>query len=262
MYIDSHCHLDDARFDLHQAELIADASAVGVEQIVVPSVWSTHWGAVAGLADHFDGVHGAYGLHPWFLASAANDPDENQADDLIRQLDDWLCNHSAVAVGECGLDFSRRFDEAQRALQQPLFQAQIELAQRHQLPLIIHGHKALDRVIHLLSRYSGARGVVHRFDGSLQQAQQLIEMGFFIGVAAGITFPRQRRLRQVIAQLPVTSLLLETDAPDLPPAGSSGSLNQPSLLPKIADVLAELLASTRAEVAAQTSENSRKLFGI
>lgn len=263
MYIDSHCHLDDGRFQQRQAELVVEAVAAGVEQIVVPSVWPTNWGAVAALVDRLDGVHGAYGLHPWFLKLAADDPgDSHQIDDLIQQLDGWLCNHSTVAIGECGLDFSRRFELASRTPQQQLFQAQIELALRYKLPLIIHGHKALDPLIQLLRRFPGVRGVVHRFDGSLQQAHQLIDIGFFIGVAAGVTFPKQRRLRDVIAQLPIACLLLETDAPDLPPAASSRSLNQPSFLPQIAIAVAELQGLTLAQVAAETSRNSRNLFGI
>ena len=262
MMIDSHCHLDDIRFQQQQFELVGAAAQVGVEQIVVPTVWPTNWPAVADLVDRFTGVHAAYGLHPWFLATELVDSNHSSANDLIAQLDDWLLNHHAVAVGECGLDFSRRFDVSQRSHQQELFIGQIELAQRHGLPLILHAHKALDPVIHCLRQSPGIRGVVHRFDGSLQQAQRLIDIGFFIGVAAGITYPKNRKLREVIAQLPLESILLETDAPDLPPAEQVGGLNQPEFMPLIATALANCQGCSRAQVAAQTTANSRLLFGL
>ena len=260
--IDSHCHLDDMRFQQQQSELVEAAAQVGVEQIVVPTVWPTNWPAAADLVDQFTGVHAAYGLHPWFLATELVDSGDSSIDGLIAQLDDWLLNHQAVAIGECGLDFSRRFDVSQRPLQQKLFVGQIELAQQHGLPLILHAHKALDPVIQSLRQYSGLCGVVHRFSGSLQQAQRLIEMDFFIGVAAGITYPKQAKLREVIAKLPLESLLLETDAPDLPPAEQVGGLNRPDFLRQVAMALADCQGCSLAEVTAQTSINSRQLFGL
>lgn len=261
MYIDSHCHLDDGRFQQRQYELVAAAKAAGVAQVVVPSVWPTNWGAVARLVDDIDQVHAAYGLHPWFLQSALDGVREFQLDGLIQQLDDWVSNNRTVAIGECGLDFSRSFSADHRLAQRQLFEAQLALAQCHGLPVIIHAHKALDRVVELL-RESSVVGVVHRFDGSLQQARQLVDMGFYIGVAAGITFTNQRRLRGVIGQLPITSLMLETDGPDLVPAGCGASLNEPAFLPQIAAALADLQGCSLMQVAIQTTLNSQGLFGI
>ncbi len=250
MLIDSHCHLDDTRFAGQQAALISAAAGVGVTHYVVPTTGADNWPLVAELAANFSAINAAYGLHPWFV--------DHHPQNASAQLAQWLDRHPAVAIGECGLDFGR----PNPTLQQALFAEQIKLAAEAGLPLIVHAHKALDAVIQLLRKYPGVRGVIHRFTGSLQQGLQLVDLGFYIGVAAGITYPNQVRLRKAIANVPLTSLLLESDAPDLPPAGTDAPLNAPQYLPRTLASLAELLDSNSEQVAQQTTLNSQTPFGI
>ncbi|RLA17331.1 MAG: TatD family deoxyribonuclease [Gammaproteobacteria bacterium] len=250
MLIDSHCHLDDPRFNGQHTALISAAAEAGVSDCVLPATTTSSWQPIAKLATCYANVHPAYGLHPWFL--------DQHEEGAINQLTSWIEHHPTVAIGECGLDFSRE----EHSHQEELFADQIELAQQTGLPLIIHAHKALDRVIQLLRHHSGVRGVVHRFAGSQRQAEQLTELGIYIGVAAGITYPKQAKLRRTIAALPLETLLLESDAPDLPPAGITDPLNAPQLLPLTLKALAELLTKPLAEVSQQTTLNTQQLFNI
>ena len=250
MLIDSHCHLNDPRFNDQQAALIAAAAQAEVSDYVVPATTVSGWPAIHQLATDYPGVHPAYGLHPWFI--------DQHDRDAMTQLSHWLASHPAVAVGECGLDFLR----PNRPQQEQLFAAQIELARDCNLPLIIHAHKALDRVIQMLRQFPGVTGVIHRFSGSLDQAQRLIDLDFYVGVAAGITDTRQAKLRRTLAALPLERLLLESDAPDLPPAGVTAELNAPEFLPLTLTALAELQQQPPAQVARQTSLNSQHLFNI
>lgn len=250
MLIDSHCHLDDPRFGGQQAILISAATRAGVTEYLLPGTTASNWQPIADLAARYTKVHPAYGLHPWFI--------DEHADNALSQLTRWMDNHPAVAIGECGLDFSR--DDRDR--QERLFTAQIAIAEQAGLPLIIHSYKAMDRVIQLLRQPQSITGVIHRFSGSLQQAEQLMELGFYIGVAAGITYSSQAKLRRTIATLPLNRLLLESDAPDLPPAGIGHRLNAPEYLPMTLAALAELLGEEPTEVARQTTMNTRRLFAI
>jgi len=218
MLIDSHCHLDDPQFGGRQAALIAAAIKAGVTDCVVPATTVSSLQRIADLAGHYESVHPAYGLHPWFL--------DQHEPDATGQLASWIDNHPPVAIGECGLDFSR----GDRDSQERLFTAQIELAQLTGLPLIIHAHKALDRAIQLLRNFPGTVGVIHRFSGSREQALE--------------------------------KLLLESDAPDLPPARIPDPLNAPHLLPLTLKVLAELLDEPLDEVARQTTLNTQQLFSL
>lgn len=252
--IDSHCHLDDPRFQCHPGRLLAAAQQVGVSDIVLPATTAASWPGIAEIAKNHPGVHAAYGLHPWFV--------DHHGDEAINRLSRWLEGHPAVAIGECGLDFSRD----NMAAQQQLFAGQIELAQQIGLPLIVHAHRSLDKVIQCLRGQPGINGVVHRFAGSRQQAEQLIERGFLIGVAAGITYPANKKLRCTMAALPLETLLLESDAPDLPPQGAptdnAPEINRPEWLPVTLTALAELLDESPAEIARRTTINSRRLFNI
>lgn len=253
--IDSHCHLNDHRFSDQQPQLIGTAADAGVTGIVVPAADPADWPRIGQLTSRFDALHAAYGIHPWYSAAA-----DQSTFKRLRQL---IEQQPTVAIGECGLDFDqRRLQQAPLEQQRQVFKQQIDLARAGQLPLIIHSHKSLDQVIQILRQADGSRGVIHRFSGSLQQARRLIDLGFYIGVAAAITYPKQQRLRATLAQLPIEHMLLESDAPDLPPAALAGQLNRPEYLPQTAACLAELFQRSTAEIAEQTTANSNRLFGI
>lgn len=250
--IDSHCHLDDDRFDARRDEVIAAAAATGVRRMVIPATTANRWDKLKILCDGGDGLFPAYGLHPWFI-------EQHQLAHL-RELDEWLARERPVALGECGLDFyhSRRDQDWQKRL----FREQLQLAARHRLPVIVHARKALDDVIALLRRHPGLRGVVHSFSGSEQQARQLYDLDFKIGIAATVGFERARKLRGVVAAMPGDALLLESDAPDQPGAGHRGELNQPAFITEHLQTMAELRATDAAALARTLNRNAEVLFGL
>ncbi len=249
---DSHCHLDDDRFDAQRAEVIMRAQAVGVTRFIVPATTAARWPRLRELARQYPQISVAYGLHPWFMAE--------HAWAHIDQLDKWLEQEDAVAVGECGLDFYR--GRADEDFQLELFRAQCGLAQNHHLPLIIHARKSLDEVLRELRRRKGLRGEVHSFGGSLQQAQQLVELGFKLGIAATISFERAQRLRDVVSKIDVEALLIESDAPDQAGAAHRAENNEPAFIVEHLALMAQLKSMDSAALAQQLNENCRALFGV
>ena len=250
--IDSHVHLDDSRFDSDREAVIARARAAGVDEFVVPATTRSSWEKIAGLADRFDGLHPAYGLHPWFM------PRHGPGD--IEALDRWLDGHAAVAVGECGLDYHPSV--ADHRAQLALFRAQLALAGNHRLPLIVHARKALDQVLAELRRHPGLSGVLHSFSGSLQQARQAVALGFRLGIAATVGFERAQKLRSVVREIDEAALLIETDAPDQPGPGHRGERNEPAFLPEQLQAMASLRRQPVAVLARRLDENCRNLFKL
>lgn len=250
--IDSHCHLDDDRLDGERDAIVAEARAHGVTRMILPATTANRWEKIKQICDAGEGLYPAYGLHPMFV-------EQHQASHL-RELDEWLEREQAVAVGECGLDFyASRVDEK---WQKQLFQEQLALAGNHRLPVIVHARKALDEVIGLLRRQARHGGVIHSFSGSEQQARQLHELGFKLGIAATVGFERARRLRAVVASIPLDALLLESDAPDQPGAAHRGELNRPAWIVEHLHTIAELRGMDVATLAAALTRNTEALFNL
>ncbi len=250
--IDSHCHIDDASFDADRATCLARATAVGVERIVAPAITAASWAGLHAVATAYAGIHPAYGLHPVYLA-------EHRAEHLS-ELDEWLTTHPAVAVGECGLDYYDR--ELDRATQQFYFEGQLELARKHDLPVVIHARRAVESVYKTLQRFPGVRGVLHSYAGSVEQAQALRKLGFSFGLGGPITWENARRPQQLARELSLKAILIETDVPDQPDAEHRGQRNEPAYLPAVAETLARLRGVPVEEVAEQTTANARALFGL
>jgi len=248
--IDSHCHLDDSRFDAGRVEVLMRARAAGVDRIVVPAVHHDGWQRLAGFAEETPSIFPAYGLHPWFC--------EMHHERDLALLPAFLGN--AVAVGECGLDFGK--GRAPESEQLKWFRAQLELAAEHALPVIIHAYKSLDQVLHELRMFPTLKGVIHSFSGSLQQAEQLMAQGFSLGIGGAITWPQAERLRTVVKEMPLEYLLLETDAPDQSGAKHRGERNEPAFLVEIADEIATIRGIETDELAEMCNRNTGELFGI
>ncbi len=250
--IDSHCHLDDDRFDAHRDKVIERAAVAGVNVMIVPATTANRWEKVKQVCAASDDIHAAYGLHPWFV-------EQHQLIHL-RELDEWLAREKPVALGECGLDFyhSRRDEKWQKQL----FTEQLQLAVNHRLPLIVHSRKANDDVISLLRKHAPAGGVLHSFAGSEQQALQLYDLGFKLGIAASLSFERARKLRAVVSTVPIDALLLESDAPDQPGAAHRGEHNEPAYIVEQLRVMAELRQCEVEDLAAILNANAESLFGI
>lgn len=257
--IDSHCHIDLEQFADDRREVLVEAKRQGVSDIIVPAVTAARWrdlqvltsSELARLSEE-PLLHAAYGLHPVFTH-------EHHPNDLI-ELERFLQTADVVALGECGLDFF--IPDYDSEAQMRYFTAQLDLAVQYQLPVIIHARKALDLVLRELRKRPGLRGVIHSFSGSLQQAKQLIDLGFYLGFGGPVTYTRALKLRMLVAELPLSALLIETDAPDQPDASHHGERNQPAWLPEIASCIAGLRGITVESVAETTSENAKLLFNL
>ena len=247
---DSHCHLDAPPFDPDRPAVVARARAAGVVRQLVPAVDRAGWEKLRDLCAADDGLLPAYGLHPMYL-------DQHQPghlDDLAR----WLADERPAAVGECGLDhFVPDLDpETQRYY----FLGQLALARDFDLPVVLHARRAVDEVITALRRTGGLRGVVHSWSGSEEQARQLFDLGFHLGIGGPVTFERAQRLRRTVATMPIEWLLLETDAPDQPGVDHRGARNEPAYLPEVLAVVAALRGESPGQVAAATTANAARLF--
>ena len=250
MLIDTHIHLDAAEFDADRAAVMAAARAAGVARFVVPAVEVANFDRVAALsAAHADIVH-AFGIHPLYVGGACKED--------LDILQERLAHGQAVAVGEIGLDFfAPDFD---RVTQELYFVEQLKLAHRFGLPVILHVRRAVDDILKHLRRIEVPGGIAHAFNGSRQQADAFIAMGFRLGFGGAMTFDGSRRIRSLAATLPMDSIVLETDAPDIPPAWAQGGRNEPADLRRFAEVLAVLRAVSPAEIAEATGRNACTVF--
>jgi TatD DNase family protein len=251
--IDSHCHLDVSEFAADRLAVLDRARAAGVAGVIIPAIDLDGIAALVALCQQHDDLWPALGLHPIYS-------DRHPAN-AIQQLADWVERARPVAIGEVGLDYF--IPDADRPAQQRLFNDQIHLASQFHLPLLLHIRKAHDDVIATLRRhrFSGG-GIAHAFNGSLDQARRLIDLGFLIGVGGTVTYANAHRIHRTLAALPLSALVLETDAPDIAPSAHRHQRNSPEYLPEILAALAELRQLTPAEVAAATTANLRPLLSL
>ncbi len=254
--IDTHCHLDDPAFDADRGEVLARARAAGVEALVIPSVTLEGIPAARALAERHPGIYTAVGIHPHAAKTFSLE--------ALAQLRAWAQSPKVVAIGEIGLDFFR--DLSPRAVQRDAFRAQLELAGELGLPVIIHQRQASEEVMEELERWMAgrpsARGVLHAFSGDLTMARAAVAWGFALGIGGPITYPRSERLREAVRAVGLAALVLETDAPYLPPQPHRGQRNEPAYLRWVVEALARVLGAPEEEIAAQTSRNARRLFRL
>ncbi|PAR33040.1 deoxyribonuclease [Vibrio metoecus] len=252
---DTHCHFDFAPFTAEPELELQRAAEQGVQRLLVPSVGPQDWQAAAELAQRFPStIYYALGFHPLYLdsSSPAHLPELEKA--LMK------AEHACVAVGECGLDGMINVDAQ---LQEPMLIAQLALASQARLPVILHSRRTHNRLLQLLKQQRFRQGgVLHAFSGSLQEAQQFVDLGFKIGVGGVITYPRANKTRQAIAALAPEHLVLETDAPDMPLNGFQGRANHPAQLPKVLETLAELKGVSTQYLAPILWKSSQTLFGL
>jgi TatD DNase family protein len=250
--IDSHSHIDAAEFDPDRSAVLTRARAAGVTRQIVPAI------ALDGLAELRDlcraepGLYPAYGLHPMYL--------DRHRPSHLDALADWIERDKPVAVGECGLDF--HVDGLDADTQRMYLDRQLALAREFDLPVILHARRAFDAVAASIRRIGKLRGVVHSFSGSAEQARQLWKLGFHLGIGGPVTYERANRLRGIVATMPIEWLLLETDSPDQPTAAHRGERNEPARLVEVLDAIAALRGESREEIAAATSANAERLFGL
>lgn len=252
MPIDTHVHLDAPEFEADRGAVLARARAAGIDGFVAPAVSADGWAALAAIARAQCDMHPAYGLHPMYLD--AHRPEHLPA------LERWIADTPAVAVGECGLD--HYVDGLDPEAQRRYFVGQLSIAKAARLPVIVHARRAVDEVIACIRKVGGLTGVIHSFPGSLEQARQLHQLGFKLGFGGPVTYERARRLREVVASIPLDQLLIETDAPDQPPAARRGQRNEPETLLDVAATIAGLRGLTPEALVAAVDANARALFGL
>ncbi len=259
-WIDTHCHLDAPEFASDRDAVRAQARAVGVVHCVLPAVERAHWADLPALAARHGDSY-ALGIHPLYTTRA----DPADLDALAQALEAHRDDPRLVAVGEIGLDgFVPGLDLAR---QTQFYRAQLQLARRFDLPVILHVRRSADALLKALREIPVAGGIAHAFNGSLQQAQAFVALGFKLGFGGALTYDRALQLRRLATTLPPDALVLETDAPDIPPhwlyvtaeqraQGQPQGRNSPAELPRIAAVLAQLRGCGLPELAAQTGANA------
>ncbi|NOL50310.1 TatD family hydrolase [Pelistega europaea] len=260
--IDTHCHLDAPEFNLDREQVIAKSVETGVNEIVIPAVAKFNFQTVQRLAWQFDGGYYALGIHPMYVHQSQEE-DLSLLEAMIKQA---LASEDPrlVAIGEIGLDFfvPEIKEGVPRQRQEFFYREQLKLAQRYDLPVLLHVRRSQDMVLKYLRQVNVVGGIAHAFNGSEQQAQYFMDLGFCLGFGGAMTFSRALQIRRLAAQVPLQYIVLETDAPDIPPAWLTGNdkRNSPSYLPRIAEELAKIRGVSLEEVAQVTNQNARRVM--
>jgi TatD DNase family protein len=252
MLIDTHCHLDAPEFDEDRDEVATAAQQQGVGVIVVPGVERSNFDIVCNLADRYPHCALALGIHPLFVNRAGPDDLDVLAEIVEKRLES---DNPPIAIGEIGLDFF--IEGYDRERQEFFYTEQLKLARRYNLPVILHVRRSVDHILKHLRRIEVCGGIAHAYNGSRQQADQLIALNFKLGFGGAMTYPRALRIRELAQELPLDAIVLETDAPDIPPEwlGHHGR-NLPDQLPRIAGVMAGLRGVSCMEVIENTTQNA------
>jgi TatD DNase family protein len=268
MWIDTHCHLDAAEFDADRDAVRQAARDAGVTRCVIPAVHAAQWPQVAQLAERHGDAY-ALGIHPLYV------PQAQEADLLAldQALHERAGDPRLVAVGEIGLDFfvPELCTSEMRERQWFFYTAQLKLAQQHGLPVILHVRRSADLLLKGLRQSPVVSGIAHAFNGSHQQAQAFVDMGFALGFGGTLTYERSLQLRRLACDLPLSALVLETDAPDIPPhwlyqtaeqrsLGTPQGRNSPAELPRMAQVLADLRGLSLPDLATATMANACRVL--
>lgn len=249
---DTHCHLDVSDFDLDRDEVLSCCRAQGISKIIIPAIQSKTWSKILDLCKSEKGLYPALGLHPVFI-------NQHQADDL-NKLEQLLETISPVAIGEIGLDFYIK--ELNQQQQIDLFEAQLNIAKNHNLPVILHVRKAHDQVLQLLKKLKVKGGFSHAFNGSEQQANQYIKLGFKLGFGGTLTYENSTKIQKLAKLLPLESIVLETDAPDMVVESHRGQRNSPEYILESLNALAKIRNEDISVIAEQTSKNAHDIINF
>ncbi|MGC4007993.1 MAG: TatD family hydrolase [Pseudomonas sp.] len=253
--IDTHNHLDCPDFEQDRAAVLQRSRELGVERQVLLGVFRENWEDVWALVESEPDLYAALGLHPIYLA--------RHRPEHLTALREWLqrlAGHPKLcAVGEIGLDYY--LEDLDRDGQQALFEEQLRIAIDFELPVLLHVRRAHAAMIATLKRYKPKRqGIVHAFAGSREEAREYLKLGFRLGLGGAPTWPQANRLRKVVPEIPLESIVLETDSPDMAPSMYPGVRNSPEHLPDICVALAELKGISPQELASASTRNAMELF--
>ncbi len=252
-FIDTHCHLDFDVFDHDRASLVQRCRDKELTQFILPGVTKRGWQKLISLGDEFTEIYTAPGLHPCFMAEHQH----SHLEDLQALFDHE--NKNIVAIGEVGLDYFVKPVDRQR--QVLFFEEQVKVAAGRDLPLLLHVRKAHDEVLQVIRRLNfKCGGIVHCYSGSLQQGQRYVDNGFKLGIGGVITYENAHRLQNIVRSLPLSAFVLETDAPDIPPAGFQDQINTPENLPEICRAFSQFREESYEKIVDTLYQNTLELF--
>ncbi|NNU91109.1 TatD family hydrolase [Anoxybacillus sp. CHMUD] len=254
MLFDTHAHLNATQFNEDVEQVIERARAEGVSHIVVVGFDRPTIERAMELADQYSFIYAAVGWHPVDAI--------HMTDDDLMMIEQLAAHPKVVALGEMGLDYY--WDQSPKEVQKEVFRKQIRLAKKVKLPIIIHNRDATADIVHILQEEQAAEvgGVMHCFSGSIEVAQQCMDMNFYISFGGPVTFKNAKKPKEVAKEIPLDRLLIETDCPYLTPHPFRGKRNEPSYVKYVAEAIAELKGLSFEEVAQKTSDNAKRLFGI
>jgi TatD DNase family protein len=255
-FIDTHCHLDASEFDIDRASVISEATSNNVQIMVVPAVHQSNFKTVSQIAIDYPNCVHALGIHPMYVNQSSEDDIQVLEKMIEAQLN---TDHPPVAVGEIGLDFFvEGFDKTKQTF---FFIEQLKLAKKFELPVILHVRKSIDEILKHLRQQKVVGGIAHAFNGSLQQAEQFIALGFKLGFGGALTYSRASKIRDLVSTLPLEAIVLETDAPDIPPSWlEKHEKNTPKNVVKIAEEIALLRRIPCAQVTEITTKNAKQIL--
>ena len=261
--IDAHCHLDFEVFDKDREQVLKRAEKNKIADIVIPGTQTKFWNRINTLCSTHNKkinnihLHPCYGLHPYWA--------HNHKQNDLKLLEAYLGKNKSVALGECGLDFRSQHTNkvhADKKRQIDFFEAQLNIANNLQLPVVIHSVNATQTVIQSIKKFNNVTGMIHSYSGSLEQAKQLIDLNFLISIGGSVTYPQAKKIRKIAAELPLNALLVETDAPDQSDQNNQYSRNEPSFLVNTVKEIAQLRNENNETVAQQTTVNAKNLFRL
>ena len=253
MIFDTHAHYDDRQFEEDREELLGSMREQGVGMIVDAGSDIASWDKIGQLTEQYPFIYGAIGVHP----DEVGELDEEK----MQRMEKLLSGEKMVAVGEIGLDYY--WDKEKRDLQKKWFIRQLELARQLDLPVIIHSREAAADTMEIMKQHAkGLDGVIHCFSYSLEQAKEYVKMGFYLGIGGVVTFKNAKKLKEVVQEIPLEALVLETDSPYLAPVPHRGKRNNSQNLVYVAEEIAALKGVSYEEVVRQTTENAKKLYRL
>ncbi len=260
-WVDTHCHLDAPEFQDTLAQIVSKAKSSDVKALLVPTVKASDWDQTKKLVHQYSpqipGLVYTLVIHPLYI----NQAQESDIDALQKRIQLSLGDPRFVGIGEIGLDYFVEGLDPRR--QEYFFHAQLDLADQFQLPVILHVRRSQDAILKALRKRKVPGGIAHAFNGSHQQAEQFIELGFKLGFGGAATYDRALQIRRLLLEMPIESIVTETDAPDIPPAwlrGEGGVFNEPALLPRIARQLADIRGINHQEFATAVWQNAMQVL--
>ena len=252
MFFDTHAHYDDKAFDVDRNELLSCFPMEGVDFVIDPGCDIPSSEKACRIAEAYPFVYFAAGIHPEEVADLPSD--------WISQIETIASHRKCVAIGEIGLDYY--WDDSKKNLQKEVFEAQLDLARKSDLPVIIHDREAHGDAFEMISRHRENRGVFHCYSGSAEMAEELLKMGWYLGFDGPVTYKNARKALEVLRITPPERILIETDSPYLSPVPLRGKRNDSRNLRYIAEVIAEVKGLSAEEIALITAQNAHAVFGM